>query len=371
LGGAILWWTNFVRFGDGFEFGHKLNLQSAYLIRNIYASRFDYPFQNEPLGLAMRELFGALFQAGHPNSHDPYARALFPGQSPTFRWRNFSDSAFLTYDLSYLPIIVAGWVGGILSGWKCWKDCQMRPGNLSVNAVLAFWSFSASFPLAVFYLRGPFIASRYMMDFAPAFAFAIVVAWRCIVGMLPVSKLRLLWIGAIAYAVLLAWLGEHLWETNTSATSTFVRWKDVAQEREATLTKAAALPLPSSYQLGTNLDIFGIPYNGTGWNIQTGALSVCVILFVERPEFLELELTSAPGAQTSRSEAEHIRAKVGLEFLKQESVEPTAKGWRVRFSGPKRPDYQRGIQPVFIATVPTECMEKNETPWILNKVTWR
>jgi hypothetical protein len=86
---------------------------------------------------------------------------------------------------------------------------------------------------------------------------------------------------------------------------------------------------------------------------------------------LELELAPAPGAQTSRENIEHIRAKVGLELLKWESIERMEEGWRVRFAGPTRPHYQRGVQPVFIATVPKQRLADDHTPWMLEQVSWR
>jgi len=63
---------------------------------------------------------------------------------------------------------------------------------------------------------------------------------------------------------------------------------------------------------------------------------------------------------------------VGLEFLRRERIDRTAKGWRVRFSGPRQKRYQRGVQPVFLATVPKEFLADYTTvPWRLTRVTWR
>jgi hypothetical protein len=93
-----LWGTNLLRFGDGFEFGHRLNLQEGSLLGSIYATRFDYPFQAEPLWRAGRELLGALFASPKWNGSAWYATEIFAGQSPMVRWREFY---FTTYDWSY------------------------------------------------------------------------------------------------------------------------------------------------------------------------------------------------------------------------------------------------------------------------------
>jgi hypothetical protein len=119
------------------------------------------------------------------------------------------------------------------------------------------------------------------------------------------------------------------------------------------------------------LDAWGIPYNGTGWNLQTGTVGVCVILFADSPEFLELNLGPAPGEQPIRSDVEQIRAKVGLEFLKRESLERIGDSWRLRFAGPKQARYQHSIQQVSVATVPKGKLAENKSPWILKEVRWR
>ena len=94
----------------------------------------------------------------------------------------------------------------------------------------------------------------------------------------------------------------------------------------------------------------------------------CVILFVDSPTFLELEFAAAPEEPAGPAV---LRAKVGLEFLKRQSVTRSEKAWVVRFSGPKRRQYQKGIQPVFLATVPKEHLADTSTPWRLLKVRWR
>jgi hypothetical protein len=84
---ALLWWTNLQRFGDGFEFGHQLNVQ--HLSGAMYATRFDSPFAAEPMGGAARDLFGAVFRVREVNGTDFYREGFIAGQSDTLRWRHF------------------------------------------------------------------------------------------------------------------------------------------------------------------------------------------------------------------------------------------------------------------------------------------
>ena len=74
LGGALLFVTNLLRFGNGFEFGHRLNVQ--YLYGSLYATRFDAPYENEPFVLrgsrnVRRAVFDQRFQWGRllPEEH--------------------------------------------------------------------------------------------------------------------------------------------------------------------------------------------------------------------------------------------------------------------------------------------------------------
>ena len=129
--------------------------------------------------------------------------------------------------------------------------------------------------------------------------------------------------------------------------------------------------LPHSYHIGQNLNEFHIPFNGAGWDKQTGAAAVSVILFVTNPRYLEVDLGPAPGRAISELAVKRIRAKVGLEFLERESITPLTEGWRVRFKGPRQHRYQQGLQPVFLALVSPDHLADETSPFILKRVAWR
>jgi hypothetical protein len=95
---------------------------------------------------------------------------------------------------------------------------------------------------------------------------------------------------------------------------------------------------------------------------------------VQTPEFLEMEVAAAPGSQLTEAALANIRVKVGLEYLKRESVTSTNGGWILHFSGPKQRMYQQGLQPVFLAMVPPNELAQYalaRSPWILKRVQWR
>ena len=230
LGGGVLWLTNLKRFGDGFEFGHKLNVQ--YLYGSMHATRFDDPFQDEPLTGAAKELFGALFLANKFNGADWYQENIFPGQSPTVRWREFY---FRTYDWSYLPLLLLGWAAAIAAGLgsRVWRLGDRRSelgrskvlprvppavgapnsdsarhalGDSRTLITLGAWSLLAALPLASFYLYAPVISSRYLMDLAPAFASAIAAAWLFVA-----TRCERRWSRVLACVLLCTWLGVELY----------------------------------------------------------------------------------------------------------------------------------------------------------------
>jgi hypothetical protein len=398
-GGVLLWWTNLIRFGSGFEFGHRLNLQAESLVGSVYSTRFDYPFENESIWSAFRELLGSLFLVHKFNGSDWYAQGISLLQSPTVRWREFY---FTTFDVTYLILVVSGWGIGIFA-WRRLHSylresepratarevtptandrkalCgHMPPGFCSLTAAVAAWSALACAPLAWFYLRSPVISSRYMMDFAPAFAAAILVIWWYANGSLYAARGSSTRIMLGLLTTLFGWMGWQSAFGQSKYGSLYgppysVRWEELVELRSKSNPRAVGgLPIAPGYRSGHEIQGCSIPYNGTGWNVVTGAAMPCITLFVDSPEFLELKIESVSGGKGSIPEnPECIRAKVGLEFLRRELIEPTPGGWRVRFAGPTRPEYQKGLQPVFIATVPKEYLAVFVTPWVLKEVTWR
>jgi hypothetical protein len=293
-----------------------------------------------------------------------YAPGKFPGQSPTVRWR---EIGLTTYDLSYLAMILAGWGAGGVAGWRLWRG---RKGNLTVGS-LALYSVLASAPLLGFYLRNGVIASRYMLDLMPAFAAAMLAAWLAWGGWWQARRGGRWALGA-AGVLLVAWL---VWQITTSRSAYGsprpLTWEEVKDQRQLQTSQAVRFPSDGRYASAAAPAQTGVPYNGAGWLTPTGRLMPCVILFVDNPAFLELELVAEERGSIA-ADPEQIRAKVGLEYLRRERVERTPEGWRVRFRGPQQRRYQRGVQPVFLATVPNRHLADYEhTPWRLLRVRWR
>lgn len=371
LGGSVLFVTNLIRFGDGFEFGHRLNVQHFY--GSLYATRFDDPYQAESLIASGRELFGLLFLAKDLNGFDFYRASFFPGQSATVRWREIYLTA---YDCSYFVWLVAGFATGVAAWRKLWRWCASneQPSwdeRLRVVLVgeLALFGTVGSALLLGFYLRCPVISSRYLLDLMPSFVALMLAAWMAWGGFWAKHKGGR-WVMPASIVVLAGWL----WCQNSESRSCYgspsvLTWAEIKtqQHQRAALTNP---PLSGVYGSPAAPVATAIPYNGAGWDTWSGMVMPCVILFVEHPAFLELEVAAEFKADFVPN-PEQFRAKVGLEFLKRESIKATEKGWIIRFQGPKRRRYQTGLQPVFLATVPNTHLADETTPWRLLKVRWK
>jgi len=368
-GGLILFYTNQVRFGNGFEFGHKLNIVSGFP-GVIYATRFDHPFKHEPSGSAARELFGALFSVKELNGYDAYRPLFFSGQSETVRWRVFY---FLTFDWSYAGLVLAGWVLGIWLIVRLLRnqstDVEQREGNgMSKECIgMALWSLGSAALLATFYLRMPCLSSRYMMDFAPAFAGAIGVFWL----KLSTASLQRGWMRQMRnwffFIILIGWGGAEIAQGHSDNGLHSATWKEVVTKMEPL---AGKLNLPdSAYVEGFDFKQTGIPENGRGWENTTNTVAPAVVLFIKDPEYLELEVSVAGGKPLANPP--FIRAKVGLELLKEERCERMPHSWLLRFSRPMRAQYQHGIQPLFLAFGPQEELANRRTSYRLLYVSWR
>ena len=366
--GGLLWWTNLERFGDGFEFGHQLNVQ--HLSGAMYATRFDSPFADEPIGSAARDLFGEVFRVRELNGLDFYREGFIAGQSDTLRWRHFY---FRTYDLSYAAWLLAGWcVAGFLIGRRLIArgtsptGRDRWPSKVNEIALLGVWSMLSSALLAGFYLRVSVISSRYMIDFAPAFAAGMLALWFGVA-----SLCRWWWTGGLVCLLLAGWLGAELHLSRSLPGEGGSRsWEEVTLARQA--RPVGDGPRLSEHGCTLGDPASGIPFDRTGWDQKTGALNPLVIIFVNDPQFLELELElERVGDAEWAADPEAMRAKAGLEALDRVSVEQTENGWRVRFQGPTQLRYRSGIQCVFVATVPNEHLTAAKTPWVLRSVRWR
>jgi hypothetical protein len=231
-GGGALYATNVARFGSGFEFGHRLNLQS--LPGNMVASRFSYPMQRAPLGSAAVELVTSFFDRPELRAHRGFfEKELHRGVAPVARWREYY---FTTFTWWYVPVLLAGLVLG-LAAWRR----RAGAGDGAFTRAAIAWAVIGALPLVVFYLRSSVVASRYQLDVAPAFAVLLLVAWR---------EVALRWRAALPILVI-AWAACIVTAHTAKPRSANPVGRDRAALAAYELSRAMAAPrtLPPAYDL--------------------------------------------------------------------------------------------------------------------------
>lgn len=363
LGGALLFWSNLIRFGSGLEFGSGLNLSGLDV---MFTSRFQAPFSNVSLFSAARELFGCLFSLNILNGFDVYRKGIVAFQSPIPRWRHFYQS---TFDYSFLLIIITCW---IFTVWR-WYKRRRHYRFITIESeqeTASIWSFMSFVLLFVFYMRFHVISSRYILDFSAAIAVAILGVLSAVRFPNKVwSTKSKLWAAIILGTFATWWAVEVCTDKVFPARPVLSRTEvlDVLNQKYPNLKS-----LPRSYVAGTNLaSLTGIGQNGNGWTDSEGRTGSMVVLFISNPGTVVLDVAPAPGTTVTEKDFSYIRAKIGLEPLTLKSMEKTDHGRVLTFSPPKRKAYRKGIQVLFIAFVYAKDFNKKYSPFRLLSVSCR
>lgn len=362
---CLLLWTNDLRFGSPFEFGHSLNNNSITAMR--YVLRFDNPYHNENIFTASKELFGLLFFTKDcPDMGDGYSMAIkFAGQSPTLRWR---ELYFSTYDISYFIMLIVVWA------WLAWRLLvRTFQGKQAEGAnqleIISWWTVPPMLGLCIFYLRFPFMSSRYLLDFGPVFAVVTWVFWSLLYRFVNMHLQHIKNVGWLFFVLLSAWwLNEITSLRNAGVSNTWSETR-VLSRMERDQSRPLHNPIPDFYTNGFNFRGLNIKFNGAGWE-PTGNTKACVSLFVKDPKNLTLELASANNASIPTNAYNKIRAKIGIEYLDRKSITPILGRVRIEFYGPKNKQYQTGVQMASIATMTPEELNEGDSMFRLLKVSW-
>ncbi|MAT72899.1 MAG: hypothetical protein CMJ58_25745 [Planctomycetaceae bacterium] len=376
LGGALLGFTNWVRFGAFGEFGHRLNLTGMDM---LLFSRFHAPYVNEPLWPALKELFSALFAVDRFNElGEAYAGDILRWQSPTTRWRHFYES---TFDFSHLAMLA----GGIAIAAASFRKAMARHVEKlqSPAVVAAIWSTVSFAVLSMFYLNFHCISSRYILDYSPAFAAASLACIsrhdELVAFAQPISRHSriLLKFSLVAW---LGWWGMELDRCKNYYPASPVWTQEVALQ--AGERNNAEVVIPSSYIVCDikdrefQDDLAGIPFNGLGWT-EGGRTKSVVMLFVQDPSFIELQIAAAPGMSPSQTQWNSIQAKIGITFLNRQSVVQQGANRVIRFAAEDDRQAFAGTQVAFVSFPLTDGIgegaipDEGLSPFFLERVTWR
>lgn len=364
FGIGLLLSFNRLRFGSFLEFGYSLNVNG--LSPMVYAQRFGNPYHSVKIGTAAKELFGILFLTSRFSEPPDYDFDVFPMQSHTFRWR---EIYFSTYDVAIFSMLI------IVFGWLTWRlahRCKQRRffDDLNCLEVVAMWSAIATVPLAAFYLRFPFTSSRYLLDFGPAFSAALWVFFGLMLRLAELNKGSGAGLKILVCSMFLGWTGFAIASNQVRAKGHPINQKQVIAQMQFDESHPMLKPIPLSYTNGFDFAKLGIPFNGAGWDADTANTRACVVVYVQNPDCLVLDVTSTNAASVSTGEFNCIQAKIGTELLQRKSIEPLLCGVRVTFSGPKTKRYQTGIQQAAIAMVAPDELTDNESEFRLLRVAW-
>jgi hypothetical protein len=366
LGCALLGASNYERFGSPLEVGHRLNLNTIDRMR--YTSRFADPYADEPWTSAATELFSALFFGGNSfNGNDWYAEQIFVGQSGTLRWREFY---FSTFGAGTLALIVASWSWGSIRLWKQ-GAAEIRRAGRAVPSVLIIWSIAATVPLWFFYLRCPFVASRYLLDFAPGFAAACTAGLFALREVVPASWTRkgtistwmFLMVGVgWSYAVLTSQIldDDKLFSPGVTLTSQQLQKKWLRGFQTST-------DPPENYEVGMTSDR-SLFLNGAGWNSKSGRTKCSALFFV--PEVRTIELTVTPAEVDEEPDYTTIRARIGLQELQLQSTVATTDGMKLTFGWPANVRPPTGVQVVFFGLATPAELDRDYSRFRVLRVSW-
>ena len=354
---VLLGLTNWVRFGRVLEFGHRLTVASSSM---VYLSRFGNPYQQATRWGATKELAGLLFLS--PNVHDAYAytEELFPGQTPETRFRRLYLTAF---DPSYAlgGIAALGAVLALISRHRRgrWSGLWQQPDTL-LGLALFSWSGVALVGLGLFYLYFPIIESRYLLDFTPAFIGLIASVWV----MIPRGWVRYAW------PLLGGWL---LYEIVTAEVA--VQTPEQAEGK----TSESALPHVASVSLNQFNGVYspahppsetGLPWNGRGW-AQNGFADDVVILAVDKPEFVTLEVDNRQGLNGQPARTDVYQAMIDGVLLPLDKVVRDDYGWQVRFAVPPELQKRANDEILFLCFSKGYDAEDRDSDRLLYSVRWR
>ena len=249
----------------------------------------------------------------------------------------------------------------------CWRGLGKSSGPLSKPAFMGLWSLLCAIPFVLLYLNYPVISSRYMMDFAAAFAVAIWVALQ-----LSCQLIRT-WSPARPGLILLAILLFTIWWAYQVATS-----KIFPQTSGGTVTQLRGSKNPdeyaplidiSSYAWPMDTD-YGIPFNGYGWDRADGRTASVVVFFLRGAQRLDLELGPVAGKQIEQSDWDQIRVKIGLEELRRERSKETAKGRMLTFTRSSQVTDPSRIEIAFVALTNAK-RSSSRSKFQLQRVRWR
>lgn len=338
-------YTNYLRFGEFFEFGYHRILD---LIPALgFMLKFGYPFTDESFFSAVSELFGSLFLVKHLNGLDFFKESIHGWQANFFRFREYY---FPGFSLILFLMMLIGWAVALTSRRIKVGAFQITEKTRQVFLIMGLWSIFGFIILFFFYLKKPAFSSRYAIDFLPALAVGTSVF--LIFGMTVVKRLLTIQLSNILIGVFIV-----VW---VSGNGVYASW--VEKQRLPAYKPTAAIDLdtvdlmkpeaptdmpdlPALYSFETTKNNYNIPINLWGWYCYPGQygrldpkymgmVGSTVTLFLGPLDCIELRV------KKWRPELEYdmdtIQVKVGTQLLVRKKIDESNGIHTLKFC-PKKP----------------------------------
>ncbi len=362
-GGLIfLGYTNLLRFGHIGEFGHSLTVTPSLI---VYTTRFDNPMQDSSAIEAFKELLGALFFTGDLESPLELSEteSVAPWQAPFTRWRDFYMS---TFDPSWLLLSLIGATQLVVEihricSFRLLSTTYLSKPESAIKWGLGLWGLVSTIGLGIFYLRHPNFCSRYLLDFAPGFLAWIILGWF----MWPAHRMKL---GA---SILALWLGFQVSSIQVTHLPLTLLSRDALSDNPPIAVGKMLSSYDGNYSKTQLPQDTRIAYNGHGWRAHLGIAEHILILAVDKPEYIELEVSPRHAVGDTAPREDRYRAMINARFLPDPTV--TRDGDRLRVRFPVTPEIRKraGDELVFLWFGRDYSPTERDSTRTLHSVRWR
>jgi hypothetical protein len=289
IGGAsALLYSNKLRFGSPFEFGHRLTISTDVI---VYPTRFSNPLASAKCDKLAIELFSWIFFSPfHRFSGQWDSGDLVPFQCAAPRWR---DVYTRTFDPSWILLVLASIP--IACREISRKPFSCNPSARFINCALLIWLLVGFSALFAFYIKFATLSSRYILDFAPCLLAAPLIVALSSLKRPTVSLLLSLWCCITLTLHPVHPAPAEIYQTRLGS----------AEDVTETIVSHSGRTLESfsgHYDLTNHPVTCGNSLNGKAWRFD-GAVKGLVQLMLDSPKFLEVCLPDSGPADLALTRA--------------------------------------------------------------------
>jgi len=145
-----------------------------------------------------------------------------------------------------------------------------------------------------------------------------------------------------------------------------------ALDTEPVCREAPTVANADAIRLGLTVSQDTLYDNGALWDLTSGVIPSATFVYVQDPEFIEVDLDRHAPTDDFRVEWEHaVRVNIGLHHLVLVSAAVTGHGARLRFGAAPGDQLPTGFQVVFFAFGEDHELEKTPSDYLLKRIQWR